>query len=281
MPHPKACHPRHRRAGATIAVLAQAGGRAAARVTLGVAAGAMAVVLACSQARAADRCPADAADLRLGTALPRVKAAISERRQVVIVALGSSSTQGHGVTADANAYPAQAQVILTRQFENVHVKFVMLNRGVGGQDVTEMVARLERDVLSHHPDLVIWQAGTNAAIRGMDIKAFELKLRAGVDRLKAAGADVVLMTPQYVPAVVALPNEDDYVAVMHGVATQGGAGVFRRFDIMRHWVTQARMPFARFIIADGLHLNDFGQRCTGQLLAHAIERTLHPEMSRR
>ena len=281
MSHPKACHPRRARAGATAAVLAQASARAGTRIAFGLAAGAMAILLACGHARAADLCPASAADLRLGTALPHVKAAIRERQQVVIVALGSSSTQGHGVTSDSNAYPAQAQVTLTHQFENVHLKFVMLNRGVGGQDVTEMVARLERDVLSHQPDLVIWQAGTNAAIRGMDIDLFRLKLRAGIDRLKAAGADVVLMTPQYVPAIVRLPNEDDYVMAMHDVAAQSGAGVFRRFDIMRHWVMQSNMPFTRFIIGDGLHLNDFGQRCTGQLLARAIERALHPQVTQR
>jgi acyl-CoA thioesterase I len=244
------------------------------------ASGAVAVLRRAS-ARAAAQCPAGAEDLRLGSTLPRVKAAIGVHQRVVIVALGSSSTQGHGVTVGTNAYPAQAQVTLTHRFETVHVTFVMLNRGVGGQVVTEMVARLERDVLSHHPDLVIWQAGTNAAMRGMDVETFRLELRAGIDRLKAAGADVVLMTPQYVPAVIALPNEEDYVAAMHAVAAEKGVGVFRRFDIMRHWVMQEHMPFARFIIADGLHLNDFGQRCTGQLLARAVEGALHARLSHR
>ena len=62
------------------------------------------------------KCPASAENLKLGTSLPRVKAAVRERKKVVIVALGSSSTQGFGATAEANTYPYQMQITLARQF---------------------------------------------------------------------------------------------------------------------------------------------------------------------
>jgi lysophospholipase L1-like esterase len=139
-----------------------------------------------------------------------------------------------------------------------------------------MLERLERDVISRNPDLVIWQAGTNAALRGMSLDVFKLKLSTGVDRVKTAGADVVLMTPQYVPAVVALPNENDYVGAMETIGRENGVGVFRRFQIMRDWVSGERMPYAQFMIPDGLHLNDFGQRCMGKLLARAIGLKIQP-----
>jgi lysophospholipase L1-like esterase len=51
-------------------------------------------------------------------------------------------------------------------------------------------------------------------------------------------------------------------------------GVFKRFQIIRDWVTGEHMPYAQFMIPDGLHLNDFGQRCIGKLLAKAIEKTI-------
>jgi lysophospholipase L1-like esterase len=166
------------------------------------------------------------------------------------------------------------QITLARQFEDVRLKFTMFNKGIGGQDVTEMLERLERDVIARDPDLVIWQAGTNAAIRGMPLDVFKNKLSVGVDRVKKSGADVVLMTPQYVPAVIALTNEDDYISAMETIARENGVGVFKRFQIMRDWVEGEHMPYAQFMIPDGLHLNDFGQRCMGKLLAKAIERTI-------
>ena len=221
-----------------------------------------------------EKCPVARQYLDLGTKLPRVKTAVRERKQIVIVALGSSSTSGHGATADINTYPRQMQITLARQFEDVRLKFTMFNKGIGGQDVTEMLERLDRDVIARDPDLVIWQAGTNAAIRGMPLDVFKNKLSVGVDRVKKAGADVVLMTPQYVPAVIALTNEDDYIDAMETIARENGVGVFKRFQIMRDWVEGEHMPYAQFMIPDGLHLNDFGQRCMGKLMAKAIEKTI-------
>src|SRR5262249_18321631 len=120
----------------------------------------------------------------------------------------------------------------------------------------------------------IWQAGTNAALRGMPLDVFKLKLSTGVDRVKKAGADIVLMTPQYVPAVIALTNEDDYIGAMETIARESGVGAFKRFQIMRDWVNNEHIPYSQFMIPDGLHLNDYGQRCMGKLLAKAIERQI-------
>jgi acyl-CoA thioesterase-1 len=74
---------------------------------------------------------------------------------------------------------------------------------------------------------------------------------------------------QYVPAVVALPDEEEYERVMAGVARALGVGLFRRFDIMRSWYDDG-MPYAEYVQLDGLHLNDFGQKCIGQLLTRSI-----------
>ena len=57
------------------------------------------------------------------------------------------------------------------------------------------------DVVALHPDLVIWQVGTNAVLRRDDLSADGESLRAGVAMLKNAGIDVVLMDLQYAPRV--------------------------------------------------------------------------------
>jgi hypothetical protein len=35
------------------------------------------------------------------------------------------------------------------------------------------------------------------------------------------------------------------------------------------------MPYAQFVQLDGLHLNDFGQKCIGKLLTKAILNSLN------
>jgi acyl-CoA thioesterase-1 len=52
-----------------------------------------------------------------------------------------------------------------------------------------------------------------------------------------------------------------------------GAGLFRRYDIMRSWYDDG-MLYAHFVQLDGLHLNDFGQRCIGRLLTKSIVNAL-------
>lgn len=225
-------------------------------------------------ARSQSACSARTELLRLGAPLPISRAAVAQRKALDIVALGSSSTEGYGATSALESYPAEMLRSLSRRLQGVRIG--VTNRGVGGDDVAAMLRRLDRDVLSDSPDLVIWQVGTNAALGGLDVDEFRSQLADGVERLKARGIDVILMTPQYAPAVVALQNEDAYLEAMREVAEAGGVGLFRRFDIMRDWFQAEQVPFARFLARDGLHLNDFGYRCIGRLLAEAIATEVRP-----
>jgi acyl-CoA thioesterase-1 len=219
-----------------------------------------------------EKCGAQPEMLNLAAPLTRTREAMEQRKQVRIVAIGSSSTQGYGATSPFNSYPAELLRVLQRRLNGVDIHIA--NKGVGGEDVGEMVDRIARDVYPEKPDLVIWQAGTNAAIRGFDLAEFRRRLTKGIDLFQVIGADVVLMTPQYAPAVVSLVNEDQYITAMEEVAKEKGAGIFKRFQIMRHWLDEERMPFAHFLSGDGLHLNDFGYRCIGRIFGRAIERSV-------
>ena len=151
----------------------------------------------------------------------------------------------------------------------------VFNKGIGGQDADEMTARMKADVKPEHAHIVIWQVGTNSAIRRDPLTKFADKLRAGIDIGHSLGANFVMMNLQYVPAVVALPDEEEYARVMAEVAKEKGAGLFRRFEIMRSWYNDG-MPYAQFVTNDGLHLNDFGQKCVGKLLSMSILDAVNP-----
>lgn len=210
--------------------------------------------------------------LDLGGPLVRVARAAAERREVRIVAFGSSSTEGYGASSKDNTTGRELVRTLARRLPGVQIK--MSEKGVGGQDVVEMLDRLDRDVLDQGADLVIWQVGTNAAVRGFDLAVFRARLAHGIDRMKAAGLDVVLLDQQYVPLVVDRPDEEEYVAAVAATAHERGVGLFSRFAVMRHWVVERKLPYGAFTIADKLHLNDFGYLCIGRLLAAAIARAL-------
>jgi lysophospholipase L1-like esterase len=233
---------------------------------------AIALVLLAAGAAAEEPCASKPGQLTLGAPLPKSRAAIRERKEIEVVALGSSSTQGYGASTPFHSYPAA--LLRTLQAELPGVKVSVFNKGIGGQDVSQMLERLERDVFAVEPDLVVWQLGTNAALRAQNAAEFRRLLAGGIDRMRAKGIEVVLMTPQFAPAFNALENEQDYLAAMDEVAREKGVGVFPRYEIMRYWFETEQMPYARFIGRDGLHMNDFGYTCIGRLLAQALVRSL-------
>ena len=218
-------------------------------------------------------CRATREQLDLGNPLEIARTAIVEERELRIVAMGSSSTQGYGTTNPQFAYPAQLKMKLEAAMPGIAIH--VYNKGIGGQDAEEMVLRMRNDVKPEGAHIVVWQVGTNSAIRRDPLSKFREKLRAGIDIGRSLGANFVMMNLQYVPAVVALPDEEEYAKVMAEVAQEKGAGLFRRFEIMRSWYDDG-MPYAQFVTNDGLHLNDFGQKCIGKLLSKAILDTVRP-----
>lgn len=219
-------------------------------------------------------CRASSELLNLGHPLDIARNAIIDRRELRIVAMGSSSTQGYGTSNPQFAYPVQLKMKLEAAMPGVSVH--VFNKGIGGQDAEEMAARMKEDVMPERASLVVWQVGTNSAIRRAPLDKFANRLRAGIDIGKSLGVEFVMMNLQYVPAVVALPDEEEYARVMAEVAKEKGAGLFKRFEIMRAWYNDG-MPYAQFVTSDGLHLNDFGQKCIGKLLSRAIFETVYPK----
>ena len=135
--------------------------------------------------------------------------------------------------------------------------------------------RLQNEVIDMHPDMVIWQVGTNAVIRNLDPDATVQLVQDGVARIQAAGADVVLVDPQYSPRVTEhQENASKMVRLLSRVGQLRHIGVFPRFEVMRQWHENQALPIDSFVIADGLHMNDWGYACFAQLLGDDIIRSV-------
>jgi len=206
--------------------------------------------------------------VRFDFPLPRTARLLVSGLPIKIVALGSSSTYGVGASTSAASYPSRLAEELVRRFPG-H-KFTVLNRGVSGEDVSNMLARLETAVIREKPDLVLWQIGTNSVLDNKAVQPHASLLRDGLARLKATGADIVLIDPQYAPKVIAKRNADDMVSLIATTAKVERVSHFRRFDLMRHWHEAEHLPFKAFVSPDGLHMNDWSYACLAKALGLAI-----------
>jgi len=201
--------------------------------------------------------------------LPHIGKKLAGSEPVNIVAFGSSSTVGFGVTSPAFTYPNRLAEQLRRKFPKAEI--TVLNRGIGGEEVPQMMKRLQVAVLDARPDLVIWQLGTNAVIRGFDPTETERLIRDGVEQMRAVGADVVLIDPQYAPQVTAkVEGANRMVGLISRVAHLEHVGLFPRFEVMKDWYARQDASYTNFTYQDGLHMNDWGYACFAQLLGDTI-----------
>src|SRR5262249_13405353 len=123
--------------------------------------------------------------------------------------------------------------VLVGRYPSTHIKLV--NLAVARQTAKAAVERLNRDVLPLKPTLVIWETGTMEAVRGADVDEFRETLRAGIDELRAAGADVVLMNMQFSRETDAMIHFEPYLIAIRELASANDVPLFRRHGMMRLW----------------------------------------------
>jgi acyl-CoA thioesterase I len=226
-------------------------------------------------AAATDTCVVPKDVVRLDLPLKRIARQLNARKLTVIVALGSSSTAGAGASSPEAAYPSRLMAELAQRFPTQPL--MVLNRGVGGERAVDMLARFDDSVAAEHPDLVLWQVGTNAVLRGYEHARADSVIREGIRRITATGADVVLIDPQYAPKVIAHPEIEDMIGLISSAATQAKVDVFHRFALMRYWHEHEGIPFETFLSSDGLHMNDWSYSCFAKALAEAIADAAAPD----
>jgi len=204
--------------------------------------------------------------LSLGAPLLHVKAKLQTGQKLTVVALGSSSTTGFGTFASGAAFPDVMKQELVRLRPSAQIE--LINSGQIMENIADNIARLDRDVLRHKPDLVVWQLGSNDTVwRGIPANAKEM-VSGAVARLKTVPADIVLMDLQYAPLVLVTARHIRMEKIIADVAHEQKVALFPRFLLMKRAI-EARIK--GLVWLDGLHNSAEGHRCIGIALAQMID----------
>lgn len=153
---------------------------------------------------------------------------------VLTVAFGDSVTQGvmeHRRLDSAAVFHRVLQTRLEQYFPAT--TFSTINAGVSGDNVAGALARLERDVLRHRPDLVLVAFGLNDSLGGLDgLAKFEQGLETIVSRIRGeTEADMLLLTPPFMATRRGEKIHPDHVAfadVIIGAQTSGALVEYAR-----------------------------------------------------
>ncbi len=202
--------------------------------------------------------------------LTKTDKALTDGREVVIAVLGGSSTLGLAAGGGGFAWPARMAAALAVRFPSARIKLV--NLAVARQTAKGAADRLARDVLPLKPTLVIWETGTVEAVQGSDIDQFRETMQAGIDALRHAGVEVVLMNMQFSRATDPMINFEPYVIAMRQVADGNDVPLFRRHGIMRYWAESGLLDPR---IRDGERSRQLAAKlydCIGRAMADFVTR---------
>lgn len=164
----------------------------------------------------------------------------------VLAFLGDSLTAGQGLAVE-NSFPS----LIAQRIESEGLGWTVVNAGVSGDTTRTALARLDW-VLRAEPAIMFICLGANDGLRGIDPGETQRHLRAIIERVRAAGTEIILAGMQ-MPGNYGPEHAEEFAAVFPRLAEQ--------YDL-------AYLPFLlegvgldpKLNLADGIHPNVEGQK---------------------
>jgi isoamyl acetate esterase len=199
--------------------------------------------------------------------------------QVRVVFFGDSITE-------AGVLPGGYVTLIKDSLQRRGSGASIIGRGVSGNKVEQLLARIDRDVIALKPTAVVvyigindvwhWTIGIQGA-KGSTKEEFETGLRQVIAEIQAAGAKVVLCTPSVIGEKAANPEDamlDEYSDISRRLARESGSNLC---DLRRAFVTYIAKnnPENRemgILTTDRVHLNDAGNRFVADEILRALDR---------
>lgn len=229
--------------------------------------------LASEQKSVDETCPAGRSLLTKQARLKALAKRMSARAHLNVLAIGSSSTRGIGASAPARTYPSRFEAALKTHFG---ADVTVTNAGVNGETADATLSRLEERIAAERFDLVVWQVGTNDAVKGGDEAAFRSFVERGVGLVKAKQMDLVLLDPQFFPTMSDPAGYERFVDVVEKVGEATNTPVLSRYRLMKQWGERSPQDLRSMLYTDGFHMSDRGYYCLADAMVKAVADLVAP-----
>jgi lysophospholipase L1-like esterase len=172
---------------------------------------------------------------------------------------------GDSITAFGWGFPGGYVKLVLDGLATEGVTVTPIPAGVSGNTSKDMLARLDRDVLSKHPDWMTLSCGVNDVWHGdnggVNLETYEKNITAIIDQATAQGVKVVIMTSTPIvendnPMNQKLAAYNDFLRQLASERKLPLADTSAAF----HGVLQKlpTSPASRFLTVDGVHMNPEG-----------------------
>ena len=187
---------------------------------------------------------------------------------VRVVCFGDSITGVYYHTGGRRAWCDMLGIALGKIYPKARIRTI--NAGISGNTTSQGLARMERDVLAHKPQLVVVMFGMNDVARTEAAK-FRANLQTIVRRCRSADAAVVLCTPNSVYPNPTRPmvRLAQYAQIVRDVAKEMSvclADCFAAYEeIRRKDVTRWRL-----LMSETIHPGMNGHKLFAEVIAESI-----------
>jgi acyl-CoA thioesterase-1 len=186
--------------------------------------------------------------------------------------LGNGPRNGDLMPSDA-AFPIQMAKDLEKAVPGLKVSVTV--KGGRGMMASEMLDIIRSEFAAHHYQLVIWQTGTVEAVRNVPVGSFYQTLSDGSALVADAGADLVIVDPQFSRFLHANADLDPYTQTMQQISAQPGVILFHRFDLMRYWSGEGQIDLERTPKTARLKTVELLHSCLGASLSRLVLASAH------
>lgn len=202
------------------------------------------------------------------SSLPKTVALLEAGKPTTIVCLGDSVTGVYYHTGGRRAYPEMLQIAISKCYADSQVS--VINSGISGQTTADGIGRLQEAVLDHEPDLVTLMYGLNDMTR-LSPSAFHDNLVRIVEACQAAGAEVLLCTPNAIEETEARPVErlEVYVQVILSLGKELNIPVADVYNDFQALKTQDNTAFA-LLLSDPIHPNMDGHKRMAETIVRTV-----------
>lgn len=191
---------------------------------------------------------------------------------VKVAFLGDSITEQGAGTAGGYAR------LVVSGLEANGAKVTPVFAGISGHKSTDMLARLERDVLSKKPDWMTLSCGVNDVwhgTAGVPLDKYQANITSIVDQAQAAGVKVIILTATVIQEVDNADNQKLalYNDFLRTLAAEKKCALADLNADMWKAIKEGKNPEGRLLTGDGVHMNIDGNRlmATGVVKAFGLD----------
>ena len=199
-----------------------------------------------------------------------------------IVFIGDSITDCERDRTDENSLVNGFVKILSDKLRPIYpdMDIQLINKGISGNEVCDVLARVNKDVIDLKPDTAVVMIGINNVLhqykygKQLDLKQFERDFTELLGKIKDAGITLIVLEPFLMPAPDKLrmrPLFNKELEIIHRVAVDI-ADEFVAYDEMFNGLSES-IRYTEYSM-DGVHPTHRGSRLIADTAIKAIRKHL-------